>query len=60
MGEILIHKLSNEALAEKRKQQFFALSNAQRFHETLKLIRISMLFSKNKNLENRNNVIIRG
>lgn len=59
MGKIIVHKLSNEALTEKRQLAFFGLSYSERFKKTIELIRANRLFSNQTNLKNRNKIIIK-
>jgi hypothetical protein len=59
MGRVVIHKLSNEALSEKRQQDFLKLSYAQRFQKAIELMRVSLLFSVTNNLANKNKVLIK-
>lgn len=60
MGKVIIHKLTNEELTQKREREFFNLSEGERFFETLKLIRVSRLFSQQTNNLNRKKIIIKG
>ena len=59
MAQIILHNLSNAELIEKRQQVFFSLTHSQRFFETLKLIRATMLFSKTNIHSNRKKIIIK-
>ena len=60
MGKIVIHKLTNEELTEKRQQDFLKLSYLQRFQKGIDLMRVSLLFSASKNISCRNKILIKG
>jgi hypothetical protein len=48
MGKLIVHQLSNEALAEKRQQAFFNLSYEERMEKAFQMLRLAQLFSKEK------------
>ncbi len=48
MGKLIVHQLSNEALAEKRQQAFFDLSYEARMEKAFQMLRLAQLFSKEK------------
>lgn len=59
MGRVVIHKLTNEELTEKRQKDFLKLSYAQRFQKAIDLMRVSFLFNPSKNVSNKNKVLIK-
>jgi hypothetical protein len=48
MGKLIVHKLSNEALTEKRQMDFFKLSHQESMRKAFQLLRVAQLFSKEK------------
>lgn len=60
MGRVVIHKLTNEELVEKRQQDFLKLSYEQRFQKAIDLMRVSLLFSASKNKGRKNKILIKG
>lgn len=59
MGKIIIHKLTNEELIDKRQLEFLKLSYAARFKKAIQLIKVSLLFSKENKLHYRNKIIVK-